>query len=306
MKRIILSLLALCGMACPLVQAASLATVVQDRRVVASDAFFPQINEQGTRLLYSPTEGTRLYMLALDSTATRTLVAQGSGLPGFDARISSTTGLVYYLTQQASPKRIVLRSVHEWNEATGRDRTIMSNQHGAVHALQGTRGWAVVSEHQVSGADTAGICVWTLGPNLYVLRDGRTATLQPVAGTVGLLWASISPDGKKILVEAAGKGLYVLDLDGRVIAHTRSLLFPCWLGNDYVVAQTHANRIILLRADFSQEQTLTGSNCQQPMVAGDNIVYSTKRGSVYWMKLSFGQPSTNYDEIKEVHSNDND
>lgn len=306
----LLALLCLVGSA----QAGKLANIVQDRRLVSSDAFFPQINPQGTRLLYSPTEGTRLYMLALDSTEQRTLVAQGNGMPGFDARISATTGHVYYITQQPTAQRILLRSVHEWDERTGRDRVVIKGQHGAVHALQGTRGMAVVSEHTTSGADTAGTCVWTLGADMFVLQNGRTRTLRPVPTSVGLLWASVSPDGQKILFEAAGKGLYICDLSGRILAQTRQLLFPSWLGNDYVVAQTHANRIILLKADFSSEQTLTGSNCIQPMVAGDNIVYTTKRGTVYWMRLSFGSEtssssegssySTNYDDIKEVHTNE--
>ena len=57
-------------------------------------------------------------------------------------------------------------------------------------------------------------------------------------------------------------------------------MMPCWFNNDYIVGQTKSYRIVLIPADCSGQQTLASGSCTMPMVAGKNIIYTTKGGAV--------------------------
>ena len=107
----------------------------------------------------------------------------------------------------------------------------------------------------------------------------------------------MSPDGKKVLFEAVGKGLYVCDAaTGEVKAHsTTSYMMPCWYNNDYIVGQTKGYRIVLIPADCSGQQTLASGNCTMPMVAGKNIIFTTKGGAVRLISIIL-KGEEDYDE----------
>ena len=71
---------------------------------------------------------------------------------------------------------------------------------------------------------------------IIILRTihGEENNLAPT-GDNYYVWASLSPDNKKILFTAVGKGTFVSDLDGNIIAEAGTLNAPVWINNDWVL-----------------------------------------------------------------------
>ena len=252
------------------------------KTLVDSCGFFPQLSLDGQWLLYSPTEGTSLVLKNLLTGAVKTVAT--TGYPGFDA-ILGDDGKVYYVTQQHKKHNLVYRTGHCYDPVTGKDKVVLKAQHGRVQPLRASRGVVINGERQIyRSGKQVGSWAYTRGDKLYLVDDaGTTRELQPVKESNGYLWASLSPDGTRVMFEAAAKGLYVCDLNGHVLAELGEFLMPCWYNNDYIVAMSNAGNvrtsgsfIWLLSADGNVCKPISGQNerAVQPMVAGNKVVYS--------------------------------
>ena len=245
--------------------------------LVDSCGFFPQISPDGQWLLYSPTEGTSLMLKNLTTGTVQTVANEG--YPGFDA-ILAQDGKVYYVTQQRKKNGLLYRTGHCYDPATGKDQVVLKPQHGRVQPLHAARGVVINGERQVyRNAKQVGAYCYTRGDMLYLVDEaGNTRALQPVQDSNGYLWASMSPDGTKVLFEAASRGLFVCDLNGEYITELGEFLMPCWYNNDYIIAMNGANgsRVWLLSLDGEVCKPISprGERAVQPMTAGGKVVYS--------------------------------
>ncbi len=245
--------------------------------LVDSCGFFPQISPDGQWLLYSPTEGTSLMLKNLMTGTVQTVANEG--YPGFDA-ILGQDGKVYYVTQQRKKNGLLYRTGHCYDPATGKDQVVLKPQHGRVQPLHAARGVVINGERQVyRNAKQVGAYCYTRGDMLYLVDEaGNTRALQPVQDSNGYLWASMSPDGTKVLFEAASRGLFVCDLNGEYITELGEFLMPCWYNNDYIIAMNGANgsRVWLLSLDGEVCKPISprGERAVQPMTAGGKVVYS--------------------------------
>lgn len=259
-----------------------------------SCGFFPQLSPDGRLLLYSPTDASQLLLKDL-ATGTVTTVAS-KGYPGFDA-VFGPDGKVYYITQQRKKHNLIYRTGHCYDPATGIDKEVLKGQHGQVQALRAGGGVVINGEHKYyrSGSAT-GDYVYTRGDMLYIVdKSGNTRSLQPVRDTNGYLWASLSPDGTRVLFQAASHGLIVCDLDGRVLADLGEFLMPCWYNDDHIVAMSNSgnarlkgSRIWLLAVDGSVYKPISPADerAVQPMVADGKVVYTIQyEGKVKQLEL---------------------
>ena len=125
--------------------------------------------------------------------------------------------------------------------------------------------------------------VRTEGSELIITRNGVEKRYTPVECTAGYCWASMSPDGKKVVFLAAGKGLVVTDMEGRVIARPGNYESPAWFH------QLHSSQILLLSLDGSEKQELTKpeSMTMTPTasIKANKVVYSTITGRLYEMDV---------------------
>ena len=278
MKRIFLAVLCLCAL-CATAAGVKSGSV---RTLVDSCGFFPQISPDGQWLLYSPTDAGSLMLKDLSSGAVRTV--SSVGYPGFDA-IFGGDGKVYYITQERKKNGLVYRAGHCYDPATGKDQVVLKPQHGQVQALHAAAGVVINGERQVyRSSGRVGAFTYTRGTTLYIVdANGVTRSMQPDRTSNGLLWASLSPDGTKVMFESATRGLLVCDLNGQILAELGAFLMPCWYNNDYIIAMSNAgntrisgSRIWLLsvNGDVCKPLPPTEERAVQPMVCNGKVVYT--------------------------------
>ena len=264
------------------------------KTLVDSCGFFPQLSPDGQWLLFSTTDASNLILKNL-STGDHRIVSM-TGYPGFDA-IFGPDGKVYYITQERKKGNLLFRTGHCYDPATGKDEVVLKAQHGQVQALHAAGGVVINGEHQTySSTKKVGAWAYTRGTTLYLVdATGVSRALHPVEESNGYLWASLSPDGTKVMFEAASHGVVVCDLNGSVIAELGELLMPSWYNNDYIIAMSNAgntridgSRIWLVSIDGSVYKPLTPKEerAVQPMTAGGKVVYALQyNGEVKQLEL---------------------
>lgn len=250
-------------------------------------AFYPSLSSDGSRLLFSDADAHGLKMLDI-ATSMETTVSNRDGA-GFDAKWGND-GNIYYVTSEInSSDRLVYRTGRRYNLGTRSSEVILEPQHGAVHLTTGQQGLAMKGEkHSYAASPQGGASVYTTGAQLVVNINGKENRYSPVESYAGYLWSSISPSADKIAFFAAGRGIIVTDLEGKVLAQLGNYEMPCWYNNDYIVAQNAtddgyqftSSQIVLLKADgsFRYELTPSTSMTMQPTCGGGKIAYTTIDG----------------------------
>ena len=291
-------LLLLCGWA--LVAGAQQVTVTSTTPLLRGiePAFYPTLSPSGDRLLYSDVDARGLKMLDLGTQAVTTISEQTGA--GFDAKWSND-GQVYYITSKVDEKsRLVFRTGMRYDLKRQASDVVLEAQHGAVHLETGTQGMAIKGEsHTFATAPKRGVSVYTTGSQLVVNVGGKESRYTPVESYAGYLWSSVSPAGDKIAFYAAGRGIVVTTLQGKVLAELGNYEMPCWYNNDYIVAQNASDdgyqytssQILLLKADgtYRHELTPKTSMTMQPTAGGGKIVYTTIDGNLTMITLDINE-----------------
>ena len=260
---------------------------------VEGPAYYPVLNATGNRLLFSTQDGTlKMYDLVDDVTSAVTT----EHVAGHDACWGGD-GSIYFVTQQLGEDRLVYRTGYRYDVATRMKTQVTESQHGAVRAVSATRGGALrAPSHTYKSSADIGDAAWTEGNRVHVMVGGEERVFSPVDSWAGYLWASLSPDGKRVAFFAAGKGVVVIDLRGQMLAMLGNYEMPSWYNNDYIVAQNAkddghqftSSQIVLLKADgtFRAELTKPASMAMQPTCGGGKIVYTTVDGLLYQMQIN--------------------
>lgn len=293
MNKSLLSLVACAS----LVASAQQVTVVEHTQLlkgVEEPAYYPILNADGSQLLYSTikTPGLKLYDFN-DNVATR--ISDNSAV-GQDAFFGSD-GNVYYVTAERGEDHLIYRTGHKYDMASHKSDVVLEAQHGPVLMVNAQRGVALKAQAKsFSTGMQMGTAVYTQGSTVHVTVNGEDRSFSPVESWAGYLWASLSPDGQRVAFFAAGKGIVVMDLNGKVLAMLGNYEMPSWLNNDYIVAQNAkddghqftSSQIMLFKADgsFKHELTKPTSMSMQPTAAAGKVVYSSIDGNLYMMKIN--------------------
>ena len=263
---------------------------------VEGPAYYPVLNAAGDRLLFLTEDGALKFHDLTDGVTT---VVTRDYVAGHDACWGGD-GKVYFVTQETGDNRLVYRTGKCYDTATRQTATVTEAQHGAVRAVPATRGGAVKAPgRNYDSSSDIGNAAWTEGSRVHVTVGGEERVFSPVDSWAGYLWASLSPDGKRVAFFAAGKGIVVIDLRGQMLAMLGNYEMPCWYDNDYLVAQNAkddghqftSSQLMLLKADGSWKAELTKptSMAMHPTCGGGKIVYTTIDGLLHEMKIKIYQ-----------------
>ena len=127
--------------------------------------------------------------------------------------------------------------------------------------------------------------------------DGKVISPQGTTGN-SYMWASVSPDGTRVLYFLATQGCFIANIDGSNPVHIGSLHAHRWYDNNTVVGmfdrdnghQIYASRLVAVSADGKVKQNLTddASLALFPSIteAGDKISYTTPAGELFIINIT--------------------
>lgn len=131
--------------------------------------------------------------------------------------------------------------------------------------------------------------------HMVITRNGKTIVVTPNGAEEAYNWASISPDGKKILYYVSAKGCYVCDMYGQnvqfVAHHCRA---PQWYDNNTIVGMADEDDGTFMTASAIVAYTLDGKSqilvnkenmAIYPYAAEGKIVFSNAGGEIYMMQV---------------------
>ena len=263
---------------------------------IESQCYNPVLSADGQKVLFTQSdyEGLKVYNLENDAVTT----LSEDYMAGF-APVFSKDGKSVYFLSQTIEDMLVYRSMKKVNlDGTGME-FVADKSRGMLHPVAVDGGVAAISDNgrKLKSMNKGGTYVYSTGKEIVVMCNGVEKKITPVPTNYTYLWESLSPDGTKILFYAGGRGAYVCDLDGNVVASLGKYTSPAWCGNNYVVAvnathdghQYETSQIGLLKADNSYKKELTtpASMSMHPTasVSGDRIAYNTIDGRLFIMDL---------------------
>lgn len=266
------------------------------------EGFYPVLNAEGDLLLYSTGGYKGLYLFNLRTGEERSIsTVQNAGYsPIFsnDSRrvfFRNTTfdqgkrydALMSYElksrkeTQMIAPQRNL-------RTATNYDNGTVVKAGGKLYKATFGRSKALVPAY-VSSEDL----------KIFVYNNGKRSEIAPIAGeNINYIWVSLSPDNTKILFTAVGKGTYICNLAGKVLAEIGYLNAPVWFGNDFVVGMCDkdngeyvtSSEIVVVSADGKYRQSVSDAKhiAMYPAASrkANRIVYNTVNGKLIVSEIS--------------------
>ena len=131
--------------------------------------------------------------------------------------------------------------------------------------------------------------------HMVITRNGKTIVVTPNGAEEAYNWASISPDGKKLLYYVSAKGCYVCDMYGQnvqfVARHCRA---PQWYDNNTIVGMADeddgkfmtASAIVAYTLDGKSQILVNKENMAiYPYAVEGKIVFSNAGGEIYMMQV---------------------
>ncbi len=263
---------------------------------VESQCYNPVLSPDGQKVLFTQSdyEGLNVYDIADDVVTP----LASDRLAGFSPAFSKDGKSVYFLSQTRE-NMLVYREMKSVNlDGTGMS-TVMGKSRGMLHPVAVDGGVVTVSDNgrKLKAKSNGGTYAYSAGKKIVVVKNGIEKKIAPVPTKYTYIWESLSPDGTKILFYAGGKGTYICDLDGNLVAELGKYTSPAWCGNDYVVAvnathdghQYETSQIVLLKVDGSYKKELTApvSMSMHPTASasGDRLTYNTIDGRLFLMDL---------------------
>ncbi len=263
---------------------------------IESQCYNPVLSPDGQKVLFTQSdyEGLNVYDIADDVVTP----LASDRLAGFSPAFSKDGKSVYFLSQTRE-NMLVYREMKSVNlDGTGMS-TVMGKSRGMLHPVAVDGGVVTVSDNgrKLKAKSNGGTYAYSAGKKIVVVKNGIEKKIAPVPTKYTYIWESLSPDGTKILFYAGGKGAYICDLDGNLVAELGKYTSPAWCGNDYVVAvnathdghQYETSRIVLLKVDGSYKKELTApvSMSMHPTASasGDRLTYNTIDGRLFLMDL---------------------
>lgn len=263
---------------------------------IESQCYNPVLSPDGQKVLFTQSdyEGLNVYDIADDVVTP----LASDRLAGFSPAFSKDGKSVYFLSQTRE-NMLVYREMKSVNLDGTEMSTVMGKSRGMLHPVAVDGGVVTVSDNgrKLKAKSNGGTYAYSAGKKIVVVKNGIEKKIAPVPTKYTYIWESLSPDGTKILFYAGGKGAYICDLDGNLVAELGKYTSPAWCGNDYVVAvnathdghQYETSQIVLLKVDGSYKKELTApvSMSMHPTASasGDRLTYNTIDGRLFLMDL---------------------
>lgn len=236
------------------------------------------ISPTGDYLLLTDGGNTGLSRYDLQTNTMSTITdAQGAG---WNVQISKDGETITYRQVNIGNDKLVKQDVVQYNLNTKRQMVLAKNQRDASQLMDATSPYAVA-----------------INENLHMVlkHNGKTIVLTPNGKEQAYNWASISPDGSKILYYVSGMGCYVCDMEGKnvkqIAQHCRA---PQWYDNHTIIGMADEDDGTYVTASAIVVYTLTGQSqilidkhmmAIYPYAVEGKVAFSTTHGDIYMLDV---------------------
>ena len=257
------------------------------------------ISPQGDYLLL--TSPTNQGLTKLDLTNGQTQVLSTAPSAGHNVKISPDGQTVVYHESSFNDKHLRFSTLKSVNLGTGASQVLVKptrNLQG--YAVDATSVGAVnkgkFSNKAIGTAKAQKLPVLSINKGqLMITVNGKTKKLSPNGDQFSYMWASLSPDGTKVLYYQAAHGTYVCNLDGSNARKVGKKRAPVWYDDNTIVGMMdlddgefiYASTIVAATLDGTT-QTLTGDDtiAMYPHAISGKIVFSTPAGEAYIINVT--------------------
>jgi hypothetical protein len=261
--------------------------------------FHPQFDHSGDKLLLTAENYKSLHLLKLPENKLQKISdAEGAG---YSPKFSWNDETVLFQEQEYIEKRRFTK-LKAWNETAGNTRLIEpAVRNLSVPMIAGNRVLfrsdeqlksAVVDKTQPDKSDE--IFAGIENQQLVLYRGEERLVIKPYESE-SYIWPSVSPDRKHVLAYAMGKGAFISDLTGMVLAELGQIEAPVWAGNDFIAGmvtkddghQILESSIVAVHPLSGKRQVLTPDNiiAMHPDVSSkkQKIVFHTPDGEIWFI-----------------------
>ncbi len=257
------------------------------------------ISPQGDYLLL--TSATNQGLTKLDLATNQTQVLSTAASAGHNVQISPDGQTVVYREGSFNEKHLRLSSLKSVNLATGASQVLVKPTRDLQgYAVDATSAGVVnkgkYSNKAIGTAKAQKVPVLSIKKGqLMITVNGKTRQLSPNGTQYSYMWASLSPDGTKVLFYQAAHGTYVCNLDGSNVRKVGKMRAPVWYDDNTIVGMMdlddgefiYASTIVAATLDGTT-QTLTGDAtiAMYPHAAAGKIAFSTPAGEAYIINVT--------------------
>ena len=257
------------------------------------------ISPQGDYLLL--TSDTNQGLTKLDLTTQECKVLSTAISAGHNVKISPDGQTIVYREGSFNKKHLRESSLMVANLATGVTKMLVKPTRDLQgYAIDGTSAAAVNKgkyiKKEIGATKSQKIPVLSIDKGqLMITLNGKTRQLSPNGTQFSYMWASLSPDGTKVLFYQAAHGAYVCNLDGSNVCKVGKMRAPVWYDDNTIVGMIdlddgeyiYASTIVAATLDGTT-QTLTddATIAMYPHVATGKIVFSTPAGEAYIINVT--------------------
>lgn len=237
-------------------------------------------------------------LIKLDLTTSESKVLTTARGAGFSTKISDDGNTIAYQEVTFNQDRLLMRGVKIINLKSGTTETLLQ----PVREFQGfdlqNNAIATINDRKVSVKGTfSRPIISNSNLKLQLTINGETKQFTPNGDQFSYIWASISPNGERVLYYVSELGCFSCRVDGSDVIKLGNLSAPQWLDDNTVVGMedydngiTITSSTIVVKTLDGTEQTLTGDDmiALYPHVAGKakKIAFSTLQGDIYIINYS--------------------
>lgn len=280
-----------------LLHAQSIEVIKKEKLPLTETAHNPVLNDKGDKVLFTTEDykGLKLYDL---STKKQTVVSDENGA-GYKP-VFTADGEEVYFKRTTYKNGFKHDALLKTNLKKNRQEVVVEDSRSLKAPVTLKNGVAVVSEGKLLRTAKVEQPYVAIEDNKIALYQGSKRTeLQPCgANVIGYVWPSVSPNGTKILFTCAGKGTFVSNLDGKIVAELGKLNAPVWYTDDFVVGMIDedngdvftASKIVISSAkgNFKQDITDGSEIAMYPSASANSyrVAYSTLNGEIFILTLN--------------------
>lgn len=257
------------------------------------------ISPQGDYLLL--TSATNQGLTKLDLSTHQTQVISTAPSAGHNVMITPDGQTVVYRESSFNEKHLKYSTLKSVNLATGASQTLVKPTRDLQgYAVDATSAGVVnkgkFSKKAVGNAKAQNVPVLSIKKDqLMITVNGKTRNLSPNGSGYSYLWASLSPDGTKVLYYQAAHGAYVCDLDGSNVRKVGKMRAPVWYDDNTIVGMLDLDDGELVYASTIVAATLDGTTqvltddstiAMYPHTANGKIAFSTPAGEAYIINVT--------------------